>query len=286
MAENDSPIEEKLTAKAGPFPVWVWGVVLGLLILAMVWWSRHKSGSAAPADGSTVTPIDALPNVSGSGLSPASGDTSTGSDSAAGSPWDTNQLWEARAIAALSGAGVSPLTAQVALEKYLNGQGLTTAEQQIINSVLQKQGAPPNGLTSAPVLLPPDNPPPSGGGTTGVPPHGGKYRIVAGDNWNTIASKFGVTVADLLATNANDPSRGQALAVGDYIWLPQGISSPSVSSPKPSPTKTVRVTIKAGDNWNTIAARLGVTEPALRGANPSLPGALHTGSYLFNVPGK
>lgn len=278
---------DKLTAKIGPLPAYMWGLILGGLLLAYMWWSRRKSAAAGAAQvvTTTGTPFD-VPSTGG--LSPAGG-VSTGTDTtgtSGSSPWGTNALWEASALAALSGSGVSPLAAQIALEKYLNGVSLSTADQQIVNLALSKQGAPPNGLTGPPVLDP--VPSTSGGGTTTTPPpaHGSSYVVRPGDNWITIAQKYGVSEAALLAVNNDSPVRGAALGVGEAIWLPSGAvaSATPAPTPKPAPPKSRIVTINRGDNWNTIAARLGVTEPALRGANPQLPGTLSPGNFTFRIP--
>ena len=309
----DGPgLETKLTKKIGPLPAYMWGVILGGLILVYMWYTRNKANAATAAPTTTTVPTDTLSSTGLSAAGTSGTSTDTGS-STTSSLWSTNALWESQALTSLAGSGVSPLTAQVALENYLNGMPLTTQQQDIINTVLGKLGAPPNGLAGIPQLLaaPPDltggggnggNNGGSGGGSgsgsgtgsgggSAPPVHGGTYVIKPNDNWITIANMFGVSEQDLLNLNADNPVRaayGGALSAGETVWLPVGAtqvqSSPGVPSPKPAPPKTRVVTINKGDNWNTIAARLGVTEAALRGHNPQLPGTLATGNFVFNIP--
>jgi hypothetical protein len=151
-------IEKDLTKKIGPLPVWAYGAILGVGLIAYMWWSSNSAASSATTTAATTETVP--DDVSGTGLSAASGDTST-DVGATGTTLLTNALWEAQALADLAGSGVSPLTAQVALENYLNGVALTPAQQSIVNTVLTAIGAPPEGVAGTPILTPP-----AGTGTT------------------------------------------------------------------------------------------------------------------------
>lgn len=150
-------MESKLTHKLGPLPVWAWGVLLGVVLIAAVWWQSHNAASTATP---TATPETVPDDVTGTGLSAAGSDSTT--VGATGTTLLTNALWEAQALADLAGSGVSPLTAQVALENYLNGTALSPTQQGIVNTVLTALGAPPEGVAGTPIL----SAPPVTGGTT------------------------------------------------------------------------------------------------------------------------
>lgn len=154
-------IEKDLTKKIGPLPVWAYGAILGVGLIAYMWWSSNSAASSATTTATTETVPD---DVSGTGLSAASDDTSS-DVGATGTTLLTNALWEAQALADLAGSGVSPLTAQVALENYLNGVALTSQQQSIVNTVLTAIGPPPEGVAGTPILTAP-----TGGGTTTTTP--------------------------------------------------------------------------------------------------------------------
>jgi hypothetical protein len=51
-----------------------------------------------------------------------------------------------------------------------------------------------------------------------------------------------------------------------------------------APSKKITYTIRPGDNWDTLAKKWGVTEEALRGSNPQIPGRFTTGTFTFTIP--
>ena len=87
------------------------------------------------------------------------------------------------------------------------------------------------------------------------------YTVKSGDTLGGIASKFGVTVANLQAwnkiTNVNSIKVGQVLKI-----------NPSTSAAKTTSTsKTSTYTVKAGDTLGEIASKFGVTVANLQAWN-------------------
>lgn len=109
-----------------------------------------------------------------------------------------------------------------------------------------------NGSAPAPVV--PSNPTPA---PKPQPAAGGTYTVKAGDNLTAIATKFGTTVANLVALNgiknANQINVGQVLKV----------SGSTTSKPAAGGTYTV----KSGDTLTGIAAKYGTTVAALQALN-------------------
>lgn len=50
MANAKSGIEERLTAKLGPLPVWVWGLAGSIVIVGYIWWRDRQAETAMPAN--------------------------------------------------------------------------------------------------------------------------------------------------------------------------------------------------------------------------------------------
>jgi len=94
-----------------------------------------------------------------------------------------------------------------------------------------------------------------------------KHTVVAGDSFETIANKYGVTVRELVSANP------QLLKTGDQLTVPVAVAIPSENgngsdnnggdSPVPQRTHTV----KAGENLTVIAIRYGTTIAAIAAAN-------------------
>ena len=94
----------------------------------------------------------------------------------------------------------------------------------------------------------------------------GVYHVMPGDTFWSIASRFGVSVSDLAASNPDvDPRR---LQLGQRIGLPVV-------------RKTIQYTIERGDMLSTIADAHHVTLASLRAANPRVdPRRLRVGETL------
>lgn len=134
-------VGENLTQKMGPFPVWVWGVLIGGAFVVWYWVAQRDLGSGELPTEDTGTDTVATP----------SGDFATvpvmpPSDGVQDEA--TNLEWSVQALNAVTGTGTSLIAAQAAISKYLNGDKLTNAEAGIINKVLQKIGPPPEGVST------------------------------------------------------------------------------------------------------------------------------------------
>jgi lysozyme len=90
-----------------------------------------------------------------------------------------------------------------------------------------------------------------------------KHTIIAGDSFETIANKYGVTVRELV--NANP----QLLKTGDQLTVPVAVAIPNddgVSTPTPpAPQRTY--TVKPGDSLYKIAIQYGTTVARIADAN-------------------
>lgn len=149
-------IKGSLTAKLGPLPAWLWGVLLGLAIIAARWaMSRRGDGGELPVDD---------PGVSGAeGAAGGSGGGATGVPSAAPNPgaWVPdainptateelppvdNQQWLSRATTAVvKSTGVAYSTVLDALSKVLAGQAITPVEESYYSRAVAALGYPPGG---------------------------------------------------------------------------------------------------------------------------------------------
>lgn len=138
-------IGSELKSKAGPLPVWVWGVLIGGVLVGYMYWHKSRTATAP-------TSVD----VSGTGVDDAlsTGDAGTTTAGSVGTPSEattsglsSNQTWEAQALTQLTGSGATPLAAQQALENYLSGASLSGDEQTLINQALGSLGLPPEGVS-------------------------------------------------------------------------------------------------------------------------------------------
>lgn len=148
---------DRLTDKIGGVPVWVWGVIIGGLVVVWTWVSRRGSSGAAPASGAANISSEEATALNGAlqGLSSGSNPLTSGVPSAA-EPGETrsNDWWLNQSLVHVLSLGASPLTAQRALQKYLQGQPLTEAEAKIINQAVTKYGLPPQGVSDIPTVEP------------------------------------------------------------------------------------------------------------------------------------
>jgi hypothetical protein len=123
-------------------PIWVWASGVAAIVLLYVY--LHRASSASSTDTSTAvdsadtTPLDSdLNDFTSSG---SSGTTT----STAVSP-TTNSEWLSNAEAALQQQGYDPLTIASDLENFINGNNVTsTQQQQIISGAIASQGLPPD----------------------------------------------------------------------------------------------------------------------------------------------
>jgi LysM repeat protein len=85
-----------------------------------------------------------------------------------------------------------------------------------------------------------------------------KHTIAAGDSFETIANKYGVTVRELVSTNP------QLLKSGEQLTIPVAVAIPSEDR-KGSGSKTY--TVKSGDTLTSIAIKHATTVAAIASAN-------------------
>jgi lysozyme len=92
-----------------------------------------------------------------------------------------------------------------------------------------------------------------------------KHTIAAGDSFESVANKYGVTVRELV--NANP----QLLKSGDSLTVPVAVAIPTEntggSSPTSGGTTTRSHTVKAGDTLYALAIKYGTTVAAIATAN-------------------
>jgi lysozyme len=90
-----------------------------------------------------------------------------------------------------------------------------------------------------------------------------KHKIAAGDSFESIANKYGVTVRELVTANP------QLLKTGEQLTIPVAVAIPAEggggSTPTPAPQRTH--TVKSGDTLYAIAIKYGTTVAAIASAN-------------------
>ena len=86
-----------------------------------------------------------------------------------------------------------------------------------------------------------------------------KHQVFAGDSFESIANKYGVTVRELV--NANP----QLLKIGDSLTIPVAVAIPAESSSGAGTTRSH--TVKAGDTLYVLAIKYGTTVAAIAAAN-------------------
>lgn len=144
-----------IKSKLGPFPVWVWGLFVGVIVVAYLYY-RNNSAKAAAAANTTVSGdtlssglVDNTSTDPTDGLTGLDDGTSTATTPTADA---TNSSWEASAVAWLGSHGYSPLVAQNAIENYLSGTLDATDASAVaaVNAAVQNFGLPPEGTFAIP----------------------------------------------------------------------------------------------------------------------------------------
>ena len=87
-----------------------------------------------------------------------------------------------------------------------------------------------------------------------------KHTVAAGDSFESIANKYGVTVRELVTANP------QLLKSGDALTVPVAVAIPADSSTSSSATGRTH-TVKSGDSLYAIAVKYGTTVAAIASAN-------------------
>jgi LysM repeat protein len=88
-----------------------------------------------------------------------------------------------------------------------------------------------------------------------------KHTVAAGDSFESIANKYGVTVRELV--NANP----QLLKTGDSLTVPVAIAIPTEGGGSTTPPPQRTHTVKTGDTLYAIAIKYGTTVAKIANAN-------------------
>lgn len=150
MSDVLDTVKDAAGSKLGKFPVWVWGVGLGLIILVAYYFvsqRRKQNAAGSNSSGITVTSDDLLTGLAGS---PQGGKADAGTVE----PVETNSSWRQKGVSLLTSQGVSPLEAQMALDNYLLLGALTKAQATHVNTVIAANGLPPDGTFNIPSITP------------------------------------------------------------------------------------------------------------------------------------
>lgn len=93
-----------------------------------------------------------------------------------------------------------------------------------------------------------------------------KHKVAAGDSFESIANKYGVTVRELVSANPQLLKTGDALTIPVAVAIPSegGNSSTGAGGGSSSPRT---YTVKAGDTLYAIAVKYGTTVAAIASAN-------------------
>ena len=130
----------------------------------------------------------------------------------------------------------------------------------------------------------------SGSSSAGSSGGAGQYKIRRGDNLALIASRFGVTVADLKSWNG---LRGSRIRAGKYLKVRPASAvptpSPAVMAGGGAPRETPksggdRYKIRRGDNLQLIARRFDVEVADLKSWNGLRNSRITAGEYLNLTP--
>ncbi len=103
------------------------------------------------------------------------------------------------------------------------------------------------------------------------------HTVQAGDNWFSIARRYGVTQEALAAHNSSQPS--DVLQIGQVLRVPTSGAGAAATG---GATQTYAV--QAGDNWFNIARRHGITQEALAAYNNSRPSDVLQVGQVLRVP--
>lgn len=206
----------------GPLPVWAWGVIGGILVIAYLWWTqwRHSDSSSVSGKDEPANALDLLPDQL---LNPEAPQSTQQSSSFA-----SNFTWLAQGVKLGIAMGFSPLTVEQALRAYLDGGSITSQQKLIIDAVIAQIGLPPDGTAGNVTIIPdpppapekPEQPKPTTPPATPAKPAAPKtavYVIQRGDTLSGIAKKLGISMATLKQYNPvfwTNPKYQQ----GNMIW--------------------------------------------------------------------
>jgi lysozyme len=102
------------------------------------------------------------------------------------------------------------------------------------------------------------------------------HTVAAGDSFESIANKYGVTVGELLTANP------QLLKIGDKLTVAVPVSVPTDGGASGSSGSTRTYKVKRGDTLTAIAIRFGTTVAGLVAANNiANPNVIQVGKVLI-----
>lgn len=180
MVES-APFTVDPKAELGPLPVWGWGIVVGGLAVAYLWFGRATKATAVVAAPVATTVADS--SLVDSLYKPSGASNGSGIITLTQGP-ESNLAWAARTIAALALQGISPIEAQIAVSQYVQGATLTAAQQRIVEKAIAATGLPPEGVSgqvNGGSAFIPVTPPATTGGTATTPPNPVAWVIGKGE---------------------------------------------------------------------------------------------------------
>ena len=111
-----------------------------------------------------------------------------------------------------------------------------------------------------------------------------KHTVAAGDSFEAIANKYGVTLRELIGANPQLLRTGDSLTVPATVSIPSGSGSGSTPGGGSSSTAPRTHTVKSGDTLYAIAIKYGTTVAAIATANNiTNPNNISVGQAL-NIP--
>lgn len=94
-----------------------------------------------------------------------------------------------------------------------------------------------------------------------------KHTVVAGDSFETIANKYGVTIRELVSANPQLLKTGDQLTVPVAVAIPSENGSGSTGGGSGSAPSRRSHTVRTGENLTIIAIKYGTTVAAIASAN-------------------
>lgn len=154
------PLSERMTARLGPLPVWAWGVIVGGLVVAYLYFARWREGaSTAPTEtAGTASSLDKWAAGylgQGGGVVPVP--EADSEDAPATGSGATNWAWLAQGVRIGQTLGFTPTEIQGALQAYLDGGTTNERGKTIVDAIVSQLGVPPDG-TYGTLTVTPDAP--------------------------------------------------------------------------------------------------------------------------------
>lgn len=94
-----------------------------------------------------------------------------------------------------------------------------------------------------------------------------KHKVSAGDTFESIAIKYGLTVRELVSANPQLLKSGDQLTIPAPVAIPSEGGSSSGSTTGGAPSQPRTYTVKAGDSLSSIAVKFGTTVAKIASAN-------------------